>query len=133
LEELEVGQNRRTPYPPTPIHFQQTPVLTPQSSFLHPDAGQHELARARESIAKLEEKQNRSFVEEVNSAKAMTKLECELKAIALIHQSEIQAKDCAVIRLEAELKAAHVAAAATARHLMYACIIAMVAVTVWRR
>merc|ERR1719272_1887647 len=89
------------PLPPqTPIMFQtpQTPA-SPLSSFMsqspsHPDASQQqELARARESIAKLEERQNRSFVDQLAGVKTIARLESDLK---------VKEREVAMVRLEAE-------------------------------
>jgi hypothetical protein len=57
-----------------------------QSEFGH----QSELNRARQNIAKLEERQNRSFIEELSTAKLVARLE-----------GELQSKDRELVRLEA--------------------------------
>jgi predicted RNase H-like nuclease (RuvC/YqgF family) len=81
---------------PTPtLQEAQSPTTTPASSFsntfLHPEmiGLPTELIRARENIAKLEERQNRSFVEELSAAKLVARLE-----------SEAQSKDRELMRLE---------------------------------
>jgi hypothetical protein len=114
-------------YPATPPHahaFGSSPApalaepayqpSTPHS-FLQPEFGhQTELAQAREIIVKLEERQNRSFTEELSSAKLVARLESELQSkdreavrleaaantVARL-ESELQSKDRELVRLEA--------------------------------
>jgi hypothetical protein len=70
---------------------------------MHAEFAQAELTRARESIATLEERRNQSFTEELTAAKAVARLEADLRA-----------KDRAVTRLEVALTASTVREAAAA-------------------
>jgi hypothetical protein len=140
---------------PTPTHA-PTPTFelpTAHSNIAH-DLAQGELGRARESIARLEDRQNRSFCEELSAAKTVARLESELKAkdrelIKLgaemkrdLDKAEAESKrelakveadvKCELLRLEAEMKVMHAArlndqlvAATHGRHLAYASVVAV--------
>jgi hypothetical protein len=120
-----------SPPGPTPASQQ----FTPTHSFISHESGQGELGRARETIARLEDRQHHSFCEELSAAKAVARLE-----------SELNAKDRELVKMEAEMKALHAArlndqliAAVAGRHVAYAGVLAVVITTtlagiaVWRR
>jgi small-conductance mechanosensitive channel len=134
---------------PTPtLQETQSPTTTPASSFsntfLHPEMIGHpaELIRARENIAKLEERQKQSLTEELSSAKLVARLESQLQSkdrdlvrleatintVARL-ESELQRKDRELVRLETE-------ANASLRHILYASVgvgVGLAAIVVWRK